>query len=209
MNHKTKTHIILVRHGQIQANLDKRWHGWTDSPLTAIGRSQAQAAGKRLAAQHQDISAIYASPLQRTRHTAEAIANQLAKPVTLMDDLKEYGLGIWEGETFADLHKQYDFFENVKKDRHYAPEQGESIQQVYERVAAALGSIAEKHRGEKVLAVSHGAAMALALSHFLDANPYAWENYQFNNTSVTELMLGDNAELLSFNCDKHLEDLEQ
>lgn len=201
-----ETHFILVRHGQIQANVNKLWHGWTDSHLTEEGKLQATKAGTRLANEHQDISAVYASPLQRTRDTAHAIASALDHQVQIHHDLKEYGIGELEGESFSDLHKVHGFFNKVEQDRHYAPQGGESIHQVATRITNALQEIAEKHRGEKVVAVSHGAAMALALACLLDNDPYAWDNYFFHNTGVTELVISDEPKLLRFNCFAHLED---
>lgn len=202
-----ETHIILVRHGQIQANVDKLWHGWTDSHLTEEGRLQARKAAARLAEEHQDINAVYASPLQRTRDTAAAIAELLQHEVNIHEDLKEYGIGELEGVSFSDLHKEHNFFEQVKADLHYAPEGGESIHGVATRVSNALQEIVDRHRGEKVVAVSHGAAMALALACLFDDDPYAWDKYQFYNTGVTEVIISDSPKLLRFNCYAHLDDV--
>ncbi len=199
------TQFILVRHGEIQANIEKRWHGWTDSPLTEHGHYQACKVGQRLANEHSNISAIYSSPLQRTRDTAEAIAQPLTLPVQVHDDLKEYGIGELEGETFKDLHTVHGFFSKVNQNRHFAPKGGESIDGVCSRVSRCLTGLASRHPGEKIVVVSHGAALALALAHFLDSDPYAWEKYQFKNTSVTELHLGKTAHLALFNCAAHIE----
>jgi broad specificity phosphatase PhoE len=200
-----ETHVILVRHGQIQANVDKLWHGWTDSALTEEGRQQALKAGQRLLQEHGDISAVYASPLQRTHDTARAIAELFSHEVNIHEDLKEYGIGELEGVSFSDLHKVHNFFEQVNADRHYAPEGGESIHGVTQRVSNALNEIVDRHRGEKIVAVSHGAAMALALANLFHQDPYAWEKYHFHNTGVTELIIGDEPRLIRFNCYAHLE----
>ncbi|MAR90652.1 MAG: histidine phosphatase family protein [Pseudomonadota bacterium] len=201
------THLILIRHGQIQANVDKRWHGWTDSHLTELGIAQAERVAQRLHREHPDISAIYASPLRRTQQTARLIADILELDVVEEPRIKEYGIGIWEGETFADLHSKHGFFKAVEADPHYAPEQGESIAQVGTRVTQALQSFLDRHPGEKVVAVSHGAAMALALAGLFHQDWYAWGQYYFMNTSVTEVRLGEPPELIRFNCVAHLEGL--
>lgn len=62
--------IALVRHGQTHANVEGRWHGRTDGPLTEHGLSQ----GARLAEQYDGVTRVFASPLERTRMTAEAFA---------------------------------------------------------------------------------------------------------------------------------------
>src|SRR5690606_8727808 len=98
-----ETQLILQPHRQIQPNVDKLWHGWTDSALTETGLAQAQRAATRLAAEHPDITAIYASPLQRAFNTAQAIADALGLEVVSEPRLKEYGIGILEGVSFGDL----------------------------------------------------------------------------------------------------------
>lgn len=203
------THLILIRHGQIQANLDKRWHGWTDSALTDMGIAQAERVAARIRQEHPDVSAIYASPLQRTFNTARKIADILQLEVIEEPLIKEYGIGVWEGETFSDLHKKFDFFKQVDADPHYAPESGESISQVGDRVSTALQSFRRQHPGEKVVAVSHGAALALGLAGLLDQDWYAWDKYHFQNTSVTEVKLGEKPELIKLNCVAHLDGLDQ
>ena len=204
----SSTHLILIRHGQIQANVDKRWHGWTDSALTDEGKSQAQRVAERIAADHQDVSAIYASPLQRTYNTAKHIADILGLKVIEEPLIKEYGIGVLEGERFSDLHKVHDFFKQVNANPHYAPEQGESIQQVGDRVTRALQGFLEKHPSEKVVAMSHGAAMALGLAGLLDQDWYAWDKYQFKNTSVTEVNLSSAPKLIRLNCIAHLDNYD-
>ena len=201
-----ETHVILVRHAQIQANVDKLWHGWTDSLLTEEGHRQAAKAAQRIAREHQDIKAVYASPLQRTRDTAVAIASALNHEVTVHDGLKEYGIGELEGASFNDLRRVHNFFDLVAADPRYAPPGGESISDVSERVMAALAEIAARHRGEKVVAVSHGAALALALAQLLDGDSYAWDKYFFHNTAVTEVIIAEEPRLLRFNCYAHLLD---
>jgi len=200
-----ETRILLIRHGQIQANIEKRWHGWTDSELTIEGRSQAKKAGQRLKKEHSDISALYCSPLKRTRHTADAIGNSLSLEVNEIEGLKEYGVGVLEGETLVDLLQKHDFFTQLNANPHYAPAGGESIHQVSTRVVDSLKMLAKTHQGEKIVTVSHGAAMALALANLLHDDPYQWGRYQFKNTSITELTFSDTLKLTQLNCTAHLE----
>ena len=200
-----QTHIILVRHGQIQANIDKKWHGSTDSALTQHGHLQAQKAAARLIAQHPDVSAIYSSPLSRTRHTALAIAEKFNKDVLVEDNLREYGIGALEGTPFNDLLETHRFFEKLRQDFDYAPSGGESINQVGNRISATFRTLVERHPGQKIIAVSHGAVMALGLALLLHDDPMEWERYHFQNTGISELVLGDQPKLVLFNCATHLE----
>jgi len=203
------THLILIRHGQIQANVDKRWHGWTDSELTETGLLQAERVAQRIAREHPDVTAIYASPLKRTYKTAENIARLLDLDIIEEPQIKEYGIGVLEGERFSDLHKTHAFFEQVEADPLYAPQAGESISQVGCRVRTALQGFVERHPGEKIVAVSHGAAMALGLAGLLDDGDwYAWNKYHFMNTIITEPTIASDANtLVRLNCTEHLEGL--
>jgi probable phosphoglycerate mutase len=88
--------FIFLRHGETDSNVQRIVAGSLDVPLTARGREQARAAAEALA--RSTITAIYASPLQRARDTAEAVASAVKLPVTLMDDLKERCWGVLEGQ---------------------------------------------------------------------------------------------------------------
>lgn len=200
------THLILIRHGQINANVEKRWHGWTDSSLNDTGRKQAEKTAARIASEHPDIAALYASPLERTRHTAEAVARLLNIDLVLEPNLREYGIGVLEDEFFLNLEQKHGFFSRIRQDLDYAPEGGESVNQVCNRITSAFDRFMEQHKGEKILAVSHGAVMALGLARLLHQNPLEWDRYFFHNTSVTEVTLGNTPQLLRFNCIQHLQD---
>jgi broad specificity phosphatase PhoE len=88
--------FVFLRHGETDSNVQRIVAGSLDVPLTARGREQARAAAEALS--RSTVTAIYASPLQRARHTAEAIAAAVRLPVTLMDDLKERCWGVLEGQ---------------------------------------------------------------------------------------------------------------
>ncbi len=197
--------LLLIRHGQIGANVSRRWHGATDSPLTTTGRRQIARLARRIAGQWGDIEAIYSSPLQRCRHTAEAIAVRLGRQIILEDDLREYGIGEFEDCPFDALHTQHDFYRRIRENADYAPRGGDSLNGVAMRVVAALKRIHAGHADTKPIAVvSHGAAMAIALATLVDHDPRHWTNYHFNNCSVTELQLEPEPIVAAFNCTIHL-----
>lgn len=198
--------LLLVRHGQIDANLRRIWHGSTDSPLTDLGEKQAARTALHLAEARPQVAAVYSSPLGRTRATAEPIARALAVPLAFEPDLVEFGIGELEGVSYAALLSEHGFFERIQRDPHYAPPGGESLAAVLARVSASLSRIAERHAGEEVVAVGHGAALGLALSHLIDGETVAWHRYQMSNASISELVLEPRAELLEFDRTEHLED---
>lgn len=195
--------LTLVRHGQTTANLEKVWHGSIDTPLTEVGREQARRVALWLAAHRNDAAALYASPLTRAQHTAQAIAEALALEVRAEPDLTEYCLGDWEGRRYSDLHRTERMWERMGEDPDYTPPRGESQRQVATRIVQALHRIAAAHPGERVIAVSHGGAMTLGLGLLLDGVANAWTRI-LENCSVSELVLEPEPQLLSFNRVEHL-----
>ena len=197
--------LILVRHGQIQANVDGHWHGSTDSPLNRKGKSQAKRVANYLSAQSQNTTAIYASPLQRCQKTAESIAKKLKLPVVTEHDLREYSIGVLEGTPFADLNNEFQFFSRLKRNPGYAPENGESIISVASRMVPVFERIHKSHgKDEDVIIVSHGAAMGIAMAALLDSKATRWSDYMVANCSVTNLILDNIPHLTAYNHTEHL-----
>jgi len=196
--------LTLIRHGETQANLDGVWHGSIDTPLTERGLLQA-ARVARFAAEHlPQATALYASPLQRARLTAEAIAGGLELELCVDDGLVEYDLGEWEGKTYRDLFEEHKLWHHMKRDPDFAPHGGESPRQVAERITAALLRIAAAHPGERVIVVTHGGALSLGLAHLVDGDYTAW-NRVMDNCAVSELAVHPEPQILSFNRTEHLE----
>lgn len=197
--------LLLVRHGQIDANVRGVWHGSTDSPLTALGREQAHRVAAHLAATRPGAVALYTSPLQRTRATAERIAAAMRLDPEPVPDLAEFGIGGLEGVSYDALISEHRFFEQIFEDPDYSPPGGESLRAVVERVTQRLATIARRHAGEDVIAVGHGASLALALAELIDADPASWYGYQLSNASISELVLEPRPRLLRFDETDHLE----
>jgi probable phosphoglycerate mutase len=197
--------LLLVRHGQIDANLDQRWHGSTESDLTPRGHEQVRRLAAHLARTRPDVVAVHSSPLQRAQQTARPIAVALDVPLILSPALAEFGIGVFENESYADLAGRHGFFEHITADLDWAPSGGESLGAVAVRVVDAWRAIAQAHPDAAVVAVSHGAAIAAGLAILLDHDPRAWTRYHQRNTSVTELELEPAARVLVFDCVDHLD----
>jgi probable phosphoglycerate mutase len=200
------TILTLIRHGQTSANLDSVWHGSIDTELTERGLQQAARVGAHLKEQHSDATAVYSSPLTRARTTAEIIGSHLGLEVRLDRDLREYGLGSWEGKSYAELYKIHRLWENMRTDPHFAPHGGESPRQVTDRFTAALCRIAGDHPEQRVIVVAHGGVLSLALAELLQGDYTQWQRVM-ENCAVSELVLKPEPGLLSFNHTDHLEGL--
>jgi probable phosphoglycerate mutase len=200
---RRSTILTIVRHGQTSANIDHVWHGSTNTPLTTHGTRQAAAAAQWIEANHHPVVGIYASPLDRAHHTAQAIGLPLGLTPAVDPDLVEYDLGRWEGETFASLHRDRKLFENMQTDPDFRPHGGESPKQVGDRLAGALRRIADRHPGERVVVVSHGGALSIAFGVLIDRDYRSW-NRMMDNCAISELVLEPDAELVTFNQTHHL-----
>mgnify|MGYP001604527059 CR=1 FL=1 len=90
--------LVLVRHGSTDANASGVMRGWTDDPLSAVGRQQAQQTAQALLTL-PPVACIYASSLPRSLQTGEIIAAALGVPLRSRADLRELNLGALEGRS--------------------------------------------------------------------------------------------------------------
>ena len=196
--------LLLVRHGQIAANVTRRWHGSTDEDLTDLGREQARQVADHLARMHANAVAVYTSPAKRARDTAEPIAQALGVPLVLEPGLAEYAIGVLENESYDDLVERHRFFEQADTDLAWAPSGGESLGSVGERVVSAWRTIARAHPGKVVVVVSHGAALASGLAMLLHDDPRGWPRYHVRNASVTEIEVEPMPRVVAFDVVEHV-----
>src|SRR5688572_10984872 len=153
--HKT-TELILIRHGETAWNRERRMQGQTDTPLSDIGRAQAQALGQRLA--RHAFAAIYSSDLKRAWDTAAAIAQTSGRTVVSEPRLRERTFGIFEGLTYDEMTQRYpgEHARFSMREPDYAVPGAESPRQFFERSLGCLEDIVAAHPGETVVAVTHG-----------------------------------------------------
>ncbi len=129
--------------------------------LSERGRAEIAAVAERLAG--EKIAALYASPLQRTRESAEIVAARLGLEVTFHDDLIELDFGEWTGATFDSIRAD-PRWQAWRTHRSLARiPGGESMRQVQRRMVEALMEIGERHLDETVAIVSHGDVIRSAL----------------------------------------------
>lgn len=148
------TTLCLVRHGETDWNSTRRYQGWTDIPLNALGLEQAEVVARAIAGEEWD--AIVSSPLVRAKATAEAIARALGiDEIDEDSDLRERGYGEAEGLTLEE-----------REARWAGPEWPglESWDVMAERAMAALGRVVERHAGQRVLVVCHGGVINAVLT---------------------------------------------
>ena len=151
------TTILLARHGETDWNLGRRVQGHSDRPLNETGRAQARALADEL--EGEPLDAVYSSDLARAYETALIVAERKGLPVTAVSALREKDFGSWEGLTD---HEILIRFPDARRGQWG---DGETHDEMAERVVAALRRIARAHPDERVLVVAHGGPLRAVLLH--------------------------------------------
>ena len=159
------TNLLLVRHGETDWNRELRIQGSSDTELNERGREQARELASELA--DVELDAVYSSDLRRARETAEIATAGRGLDIRLDRDLRERFFGSWEGLTRFEVAERFPDLEH---------HDGETDQQVRERVLAAVHRIVAAHPGEEVLVVSHGGALNALWHHAIGERIERWGN---------------------------------
>jgi broad specificity phosphatase PhoE len=151
------TNLILVRHGETDWNLERRWQGHADPGLNDTGRRQAVELAARFAS--TSVDALYSSDLARARETADVIGESLGLPVSLDPRLREVDVGEWSGLTSLEIEARYPERDRARRDGATPWTRGESYEAMSARVLRALDEIATAHEPGRVLVITHGGPM--------------------------------------------------
>jgi broad specificity phosphatase PhoE len=156
------TTILLARHGETDWNRELRFQGHADPPLNDTGRAQAAELASGLASER--LAAVYASPLRRALETAEIVAAVHGLEPVTVDGLREVDVGSWQGLTRAEIEARFP--EQYARWLEYGQGwgDGETYEQMGERVVAALLELASVHDSDRILAVTHGGPIRAAFA---------------------------------------------
>src|SRR3954453_11706267 len=153
--------LHLLRHGQHDLGGGVLAGRMPGVGLTERGRAEIAAAAERLAG--EKIAAIYASPLQRTRESAEIVSARLGLPIEFRDDLLELDFGEWTGATFDAIRADPRWQAWSTQRSLAAIPGGESMRAVQQRIVAAMIELNERHLHETIVLASHGDVIRCAL----------------------------------------------
>jgi broad specificity phosphatase PhoE/ribonuclease HI len=214
---KPLTTVILVRHGRTALTESKRisGSGGADPNLSDAGWQDAEAVARELAkvgksgpwAHLSPISAVVSSPMNRTRDTAAAIADELKLTPSVIDDLREISFGTWDGLTNDEARAQDPaLFEAWRGSWEVSPPGGESLQDFDDRIRSARNQVLEKFVGQTVVVVAHVMPIRGFMRHAFNADIAAYWRPQVSPCSVSILRLwgGEAAEVIAFNATHHL-----
>ena len=181
------TVIYLVRHGQSLANSKGIWQGaQIDTPLTELGRTQAQNTKKHLEEEGAVFSAVYSSPLLQN--------------ITFDSRLKEFDYGMWDGMYWQDILERYSEFFDASENllpNSWEVTGGETYDEVKKRLQQFFDELTDKHPDESVLVVSHGFTIKLILDLFLNIGNLVNLN-EPTNAGITKFILKNGARTLVY-----------
>ncbi len=201
--------IILVRHGQTDANKEGRFQGASDAPLNQVGQSQAQALSRRLSSESLDV--VYSSPQTRALQTASPIAQAHALSVDTVQNLRELDIGELDGLQGPDLRERYPHILEQWRINVGALTMpgGESIIGLQERAWNAILHIRDSHPTGTVVAVSHNFAIQSILLKALGMDLRNFQRIRQDLAAITELDFSNGDPVLrSLNDRCHLSGLE-
>ena len=164
--------IIFLRHGQAKNNTDRILAGRTPGvPLTDTGIKQAEQTGKLL--EDMNISAIYSSPIQRAKHTAEIVGEHNSVDVTIDDRLIELDMGKFTGVPYDEIFTSHGnvFMKFYNGELEIAHNGVETFADVKKRVLGIVDHVIEKHPDENVVLVTHMDPIKAMLSTIVDLSP--------------------------------------
>jgi probable phosphoglycerate mutase len=157
-------HVLVIRHGESTWNVEHRWQGWLDAPLTPYGEEQAAQRARELA--HNGIlpRAIYSSDLGRARRTAEIVGAHLEAPVIADRGFRERHGGEWQGKTGREIDVTWPGLRGAwRRGEIDAPPGGETDAQALARFDTALHrALAHVGDGQLMIVTHHGVLRVVA-----------------------------------------------
>ncbi|MDQ1402131.1 MAG: hypothetical protein QOG03_447 [Actinomycetota bacterium] len=185
------TTILFVRHGQTPTTGQVLPGRAAGLHLADKGREQAQAAADRIKASGAKVTAVYASPLERTRETAAPIAKALELRARVNRGLIECDFGEWTGRKLKDLVKLPEWKTVQRFPSGFRFPGGESFTEMQTRITDAVARICKDHPGEVVVAVSHADPIKAAVAHAMGSHLDLFQRILISPCSISTVTYSD------------------
>ena len=165
--------LYIVRHGETEWNVIKRFQGQLNTPLTEKGMEKLRKTGKKL--ENVLFDEVYTSELGRTVASAEIILNEnrgyknKKRELKKLAELNEVYFGVWQGLTYEEVFLKYpeegnNYFYNVKN---YKAEnvEAEKLEDALERFLKGINKILDSHESGNILVVTHGTVFEMFMNY--------------------------------------------
>lgn len=183
------TTVFLVRHAahdRLNRILCGRMPGVT---LGAEGRAQAAALAERLA--RENVAAVYVSPLERARETAETLSQRLGIAAHVVDELNEIEIGAWTGRAFDELRDDPHWTRWNTARSVTRPPGGETMLEAQARIVGGIERLCAAHPDQSIALFSHADVIKAALAYHLGLPLDAILRFEISPASVSTLVVGD------------------
>ncbi|MCB2356113.1 histidine phosphatase family protein [Clostridium estertheticum] len=161
--------IVVIQHCQSENHINNMTGGWTDTPLTELGRNQAELIGLKLKKDLEGESyTIYSSDLMRAKQTADIVARHLNLNVIEEIDLREINTGVAAGKTknWAREHRNPRLSKEFYLD-YQEFQDGETWRQFYIRVCEVMKMICDLDKGN-IIIVTHGCTLSYIIAWWMN-----------------------------------------
>jgi probable phosphoglycerate mutase len=203
------TKLYLIRHGQSDGNAEGRFGGHGPTPLSSLGRKQAEATARLLA--KEGVNAIYSSDLHRALQTAEPLSQLTGIPVISTSAFRERNVGVLEGLTFDESKETFpkDYYALVNRNVHHVITEGESYRHLLRRSTTQLWEILRDHMGGRIAIFSHTGAICFMTLHLMgairrDTKQTPWIVTSNCGINRFEIRGRNNVRILALNDTRHL-----
>lgn len=205
----SETTLLLIRHGQTEANINKLLVGLTDVPLDPLGETQARRIGEHM--RDVPIDALITSPLKRAHDTAHQISLATGKIPEVVPGLSEIHFGRAEGLTLEQVMEQFPELHALREDSDdvsFAWPGGDHRVGFHERVYATFLGIIERYDRQRVAVVCHGGVIGSFFAQIDGGSPNDFVKYAVANCSITHLVVtADHTEVHLWNDVSHLDEV--
>ncbi len=183
------TKIVFIRHGETDGNRKQLYLGHTDLPLNPTGI--AQINNLKQVVESERFDRVYSSSLLRCRQTTEIL---FGKELIAENDLREMNFGIFDGQTHADISKQYsqEYQCWIENPVDYRITGGESLKEFYQRVTLSFRNILKENYGHKLAIITHGGCIRAILSYYLGKGIEDYWKFKIDIASFSRLEFDDN-----------------
>lgn len=180
--------IIIIRHAQSVANADGKWQGQLDYDLSSLGESQAGLLSKRLSSEKFKPTHIYSSPLKRALQTAEITFPE--KNIIQIDDLKENGIGVFEGKNLEEVKSLYpDAAKEFEINQNFSSiPNAESRIEIRKRATRVINFLVKGHHKKDQLAVFTHSGFLVYIINVLFKTEHIWR-LSIPNTGIFDFRI--------------------
>lgn len=186
--------IIIIQHCQSEHHINNMTGGWTDTPLTGLGRKQAELVGLKLYKNlNKEEYTIYSSDLMRASQTAEIVGKQLNLKVTEDTDLREINTGIAAGKTkdWARENRNPRTSNDFNID-YQEYQDGETWRQFYSRVCNCMERICNSEK-KNLIIVTHGGTLGYIIAWWMNFQPQMLAKAYFSASVGSISILHENS----------------